>query len=149
MSQEYRVTSAGVSAAEDRSHRMRMYFIAMALRVVCVVSLFWVHGWWIILPAVGTVVLPWFAVMVGNAVAQSTREEFDAAEPLEIDAPEDNAPAAEPELIVLDVEPTRRASRPASTPHDTGTADSNTESADTAADTGTDTGTDTGNEGAA
>lgn len=145
MSQEYRVTSAGVSAAEDRSHRMRMYFIAMALRVVCVVSLFWVHGWWIILPAVGTVVLPWFAVMVGNAVAQSTREEFDAAEPLEIQAPEADAPVAEPELIVLDVEPTRRGSRPASTAPETDTATG----AGDDADTGPGAETDAGREGAA
>ena len=147
MSQEYRVTSAGVSAAEDRSHRMRMYFIAMALRVVCVVSLFWVHGWWIILPAVGTVVLPWFAVMVGNAVAQSTREEFDAAEPLEIQAPEAAAPAVEPELIVLDVEPTRRGDRPASTSPKTDTATGAGEDADTGP--GAETDADAGSEGAA
>lgn len=116
MSKEYRVTSAGVSAAEDRAHRMRMYFIAMALRVACVVSLFWVHGWWIILPAVGTVVLPWFAVMVGNAVAQTVDEEVDAPEPLELLPAEPTETAKEPDLIVLDVEPTRRSTRTASTP---------------------------------
>lgn len=112
MSKEYRVTSAGVSAAEDRSHRMRMYFVAMTLRVLCVLSLFWVHGWWIILPAVGTVVLPWFAVMVGNAVAQDTREEVDAPEPLSLLPTETTKPAPEPELIVLDVDPTRRSAKP-------------------------------------
>lgn len=109
MSKEYRVTSAGVSAAEDRAHRMRMYFVAMALRVACVVSLFWVHGWWIILPAVGTVVLPWFAVMVGNAVAQSTDQEVDAPEPLELLSAEPTELDQEPELIVIDVEPARRS----------------------------------------
>lgn len=119
MSKEYRVTSAGVSAAEDRAHRMRMYFIAMALRVACVVSLFWVHGWWIVLPAVGTVVLPWFAVMVGNAVAQTTDEQVDAPEPLELLAPEPTKPTQEPDLIVLDVEPTRRSSTTSPTPADT------------------------------
>ncbi|WP_033349759.1 DUF3099 domain-containing protein [Leucobacter salsicius] len=118
MSKEYRVTSAGVSAAEDRAHRMRMYFIAMALRVACVVSLFWVHGWWIILPAVGTVVLPWFAVMVGNAVAQTVDEEVDAPEPLELLPAEPTETVQEPELIVLDVEPTRRSTRTAATPPD-------------------------------
>lgn len=109
MSKEYRVTSAGVSAAEDRAHRMRMYFVAMALRVACVVSLFWVHGWWIILPAVGTVVLPWFAVMVGNAVAQSADEVVDAPEPLELLPAEPTEIDQDPELIVIDVEPTRRS----------------------------------------
>lgn len=114
MSKEYRVTSAGVSAAEDRSHRMRMYFIAMTLRVACVLSFFWVHGWWIVLPAVATVVLPWFAVMVGNAVAQGTREEVDAPEPLEITTPAAAPADAAPELIVMDVEPTRRSAQPTS-----------------------------------
>lgn len=119
MSKEYRVTSAGVSAAEDRAHRMRMYFVAMALRVACVVSLFWVHGWWIILPAVGTVVLPWFAVMVGNAVAQNVDEAVDAPEPLELLSGEPTEAPVEPELIVLDVEPTRRSTNagPPPTPY--------------------------------
>lgn len=109
MSKEYRVTSAGASAAEDRAHRMRMYFIAMTLRVLCVVSLFWVHGWWIVIPVVGSVVFPWFAVMVGNAVAQNTRDEIDAPEPLELLAPDSPEADVAPELIVLDVEPTRRS----------------------------------------
>lgn len=112
MAEEYSVTSAGVSAADDRAHRMRMYFIAMALRVVCVLSLLWVHGWWIIIPAVGTVVLPWFAVMVGNAVATETVEEIDAPEPLELRAPEYDDRGSAPELIVMDVEPTRRSTQP-------------------------------------
>lgn len=120
MSKEFRVTSAGVSAAEDRSHRMRMYFVAMSLRVACVLSLFWVHGWWIIIPAIGTVVFPWFAVMVGNAVAQSTTEEVDAPEPLSIATSAPDTTDPEPELIVLDVEPTRRSTstRDSDTPHE-------------------------------
>src|SRR5690554_4860116 len=69
MAKSYSVTSAGVNPAEDRAHRMRMYFIAMSLRVACVASLFWVRGWWVLLAAAGAVLLPWFAVMVGNAVA--------------------------------------------------------------------------------
>ena len=120
MSQEYRVTTAGVSAAEDRSHRMRMYFISMALRVLCVLSLFWVHGWWILVPAVGAVVLPWFAVMVGNAVAHNNGEAVEAPEPLALTsfdplpADADTAAAgdsfsASNEVIVFDVDPVRRS----------------------------------------
>lgn len=116
MAKSYSVTSAGVNPAEDRAHRMRMYFIAMALRVLCVVSLFWVRGWWILLVAAGAVLLPWFAVMVGNAVAHNAGEAPDAPEPQQLtapDRPEASAPSA-PEIIVVDVEPTRRSS---SAPH--------------------------------
>ena len=111
----YRVTSAGVNPAEDRAHRMRMYFIAMTLRLACVLSLFWVKGWWVIIPAIGAVVFPWFAVMVGNAVAHGGEEEVAVPEPLELTT---NAPVIESsddgdasQLLVVDVEPVRRSER--------------------------------------
>lgn len=119
MAKSYSVTSAGVNPAEDRAHRMRMYFIAMALRVLCVVSLFWVRGWWILLVAAGAVLLPWFAVMVGNAVAHNGGEAPDAPEPQQLAAPERpeaDAAGQAPEVIVIDVEPTRRSSAPGSAP---------------------------------
>lgn len=111
MAKSYSVTSAGVNPAEDRAHRMRMYFIAMSLRVACVASLFWVRGWWVLLAAAGAVFLPWFAVMVGNAVAHNGGEAPDAPAPLQIEgaaADEDPEGTAGP-LIVVDVEPERRA----------------------------------------
>lgn len=113
----YRVTSAGVNPTEDRAHRMRMYFIAMTLRLACVLSLFWVSGWWIIFPVVGAIALPWFAVMVGNAVAYGGEQDVSAPDPLELDAGE---PVAEPEeggvaetLLVVDVDPVRRSDQQA------------------------------------
>ncbi len=115
MAKSYDVTSAGVNPAEDRAHRMRMYFIAMTLRVACVVSLFWVRDWWVLLSAAGAIFLPWFAVLVGNAVAHGGEQVPDAPEPLQIKASE-----AEPieatdvahEVIVVDVDPERRGSHP-------------------------------------
>ncbi|WP_125099178.1 DUF3099 domain-containing protein [Leucobacter chromiireducens] len=113
MAKSVSVTSAGVNPADDRAHRMRMYFIAMVLRVLCVVSLFWVRGWWILLVAAGAVLLPWFAVMVGNAVAHGDGEAPEAPEPLQLASAEDDpAQMSEeraPEVIVIDVEPTRRS----------------------------------------
>ena len=113
MSKSYSVTSAGVNPEEDRAHRMRMYFIAMSLRVLCVVSLFWVRGWWVLLVAAGAVFLPWFAVMVGNAVAHGGGEAPDAPEPLQLSAsehPEERGEGSRPSdaVIVVDVEPARR-----------------------------------------
>lgn len=126
MAENYSVTSAGVNPAEDRAHRMRMYFIAMTLRLACVASLFWIRGWWILLAAAGAVLLPWFAVMVGNAVAHGGGEAPDAPEPLQLESAEapEREPGAEGQgtaadaLIVIDAEPIRRASTQAARPAD-------------------------------
>ncbi|WP_427868955.1 DUF3099 domain-containing protein [Leucobacter luti] len=117
MQKSFSVTSAGVNPAEDRAHRMRMYFIAMTLRVACVASLFWLRGWWVLLAAAGAVLLPWFAVMVGNAVAHNPGEAPDAPAPQQL---EGGAPAPEPvarpadAVIVVDAEPVRRGADPGS-----------------------------------
>lgn len=104
----YSVTSAGVNPAEDRAHRMRMYFVAMALRVACVASLFWLRGWWISIAVIGSIVLPWFAVMVGNAVAHGGEEDVSSLEPLQV---EGSTVAADDstDLLVVDVDPVRRS----------------------------------------
>lgn len=117
MAKSYSVTSAGVNPAEDRAHRMRMYFIAMSLRVVCVASLFWARDWWVLVAAAGAVFLPWFAVMVGNAVAHNGGEAPDAPAPLQLEggAHAESEDSDEP-LIVIDVEPERRARSTAPSP---------------------------------
>lgn len=111
----YRVTSAGVNPTEDRAHRMRMYFIAMTLRLACVLSLFWVSGWWIVFPVVGAIALPWFAVMVGNAVAYGGEQDVSTPDPLELGAGEPTGETEEPgvadTLLVVDVDPVRRSAQ--------------------------------------
>ncbi|QBE47585.1 DUF3099 domain-containing protein [Leucobacter triazinivorans] len=118
MAKSYSVTSAGVNPADDRAHRMRMYFIAMSLRVACVASLFWVRGWWVLLAAAGAVILPWFAVMVGNAVAHNGGEAPDAPAPLQIEGAADEPTSDAGTLIVVDVEPERRTRPDGFRPHD-------------------------------
>lgn len=111
MAEEYRVTSAGVTPAEDRAHRMRMYFIAMTLRVLCIVSLFWVRGWWVLVAAIGAVLLPYFAVLVANAVNHAgDGQRPEAPAPLQLEGPEPVAPAETPAetLIVIDAPADRR-----------------------------------------
>ena len=109
----YSVTSAGVNPTEDRAHRIRMYFIAMSLRVLCVVSLFWLRGWWVLVPVLGAIVFPWFAVMIGNAVAYGGERKLDAPEPQQLSAGEANVEvntdAQGADLLVVDVDPVRRA----------------------------------------
>lgn len=97
------ITSAGNNARADRAHRMRFYFISMSIRLACVASLFWVRGWWIVVPVVGGVVLPYIAVMIGNAVAANNDGDApQSVEPLALEAaPVDKGESAPP-LIVVD-----------------------------------------------
>lgn len=110
----YSVTSAGVNPTEDRAHRIRMYFIAMSLRVLCVVSLFWLRGWWVLVPVLGAIIFPWFAVMIGNAVAHGGEQKLDAPEPQQLPAGDavshKDSDDSGADLLVVDVDPVRRAS---------------------------------------
>lgn len=112
MAQQYEVTSVGVNPADDRAHRMRSYFIVMSLRVACVVSLFWVRGWWVLLVGLGAVVLPYFAVLIANAVAHNGGNDVDAPTALELTGEPTSVPVdrAEPStLIVVDAPGERRS----------------------------------------
>lgn len=128
MAQQYKVTSVGVNPAKDRAYRMRMYFATMTLRVACIVSLFWVRGPWIILVAIGAIVLPYVAVLIANAVSHVGGEAHETPTPLElasgepsaVSAAESQASAAEPAgsdapaasaLIVVDAPAERRTTR--------------------------------------
>jgi hypothetical protein len=55
---------------------MVKYSVAMGLRLVCIGLCFVTPGWWLLLPATGAVLLPYFAVVVANQVSRaSTRSE--------------------------------------------------------------------------
>ena len=45
---------------------MIRYGIAMGIRVLCVIACFFVHGWWLLLPLAGAVLLPYVAVVIAN-----------------------------------------------------------------------------------
>jgi len=60
------VTSLPVNPDEDRRRRMLQYTIAMSIRMVCVLLLFFVHGWWLLAVAIGAVVLPYIGVVLAN-----------------------------------------------------------------------------------
>jgi hypothetical protein len=60
------ITSLPPAPAADRGHRMLEYTVMMSIRVLCLVSLLWVRGGWILIPAAGAVFQPYFAVVVAN-----------------------------------------------------------------------------------
>ena len=62
------MTTARASLADDQSFRTKRYLLTMGLRTACFVLAVVTQGWvrWVF--AVGAVFLPWFAVVMANAV---------------------------------------------------------------------------------
>ena len=60
------VTDLRASATDDRRARFIKYTIAMGIRTLCVISLFFVQGWWIPVVLAAAIVLPYLAVVVAN-----------------------------------------------------------------------------------
>lgn len=111
MDQQYDVTAMGKSPSEDRTHRMKVYFIAMTVRVGCVASLFFVRGWWLLLVGVAAVVLPYFAVLVANQAAHDGGGSPETPSPLEISAAEEtSATTSVAETLIVVDEPAERRS---------------------------------------
>ena len=112
VAQQYKVTSVGVNPAKDRAYRMRVYFATMTLRMACIISLIWVRGPWIILVAVGAIVLPYVAVLVANAVSHVGGEAHETPSPLELTSGETNANST-PESLVRDASDVAESDVPA------------------------------------
>jgi len=84
--QAYLVTEARQARSAEISQRQRRYLVMMGIRVACfvvaVVAFLNNAGWLAMIPAVGAIVLPYFAVVVGNARRQtSSAAGFRAYEP--------------------------------------------------------------------
>ena len=45
---------------------MLKYSVTMAIRLLCIVVCFFVPGYWVIIPAIGAIVLPYIAVVLAN-----------------------------------------------------------------------------------
>jgi uncharacterized membrane protein YdbT with pleckstrin-like domain len=66
MAQPQSITALPESPEVDRRRRMVRYAIAMSIRVVCIIACLFVQGWWLLLPIIGAVVLPYVAVVLAN-----------------------------------------------------------------------------------
>lgn len=73
MSQIHSVTSLQDSPDADRRSRMIKYSAAMGIRLACIGACFLVSGWWLLLPALGAIFLPYFAVVTANSVSKKSR----------------------------------------------------------------------------
>lgn len=72
MNQPQSITALPESPDAERHRRMVRYFIAMAIRVVCVIACFFVQGWWLLIPVLGAVILPYIAVVLANVGSSSS-----------------------------------------------------------------------------
>jgi hypothetical protein len=77
------ITSLPESPEEDTKRRQRQYAIAMGIRVLCLLACLFVRDWWLLIPALGTVILPYVAVVLGN-VGGARRSEAVAPQALEL-----------------------------------------------------------------
>ena len=60
------ITTLPPSPDDERRSRMRKYTIAMSVRMVCILLVFVVQGWWTWFFAIGAIVLPYIAVVLAN-----------------------------------------------------------------------------------
>ena len=60
------ITELPASPDEERRARMIRYTVAMGIRMVCIVLCVVLPDWWRVIPAVGAIALPYFAVVIAN-----------------------------------------------------------------------------------
>ena len=88
------ITDAAAAHSDEMRQRMIKYAVAMGIRMVCLVLVFVVDGWFKLIPVMGAVFLPWVAVVIANG---SDRAEVHSDSLLDyVPMGELDAPAAEP-----------------------------------------------------
>ncbi|TAM69888.1 MAG: DUF3099 domain-containing protein [Microbacteriaceae bacterium] len=63
------ITSLPQAPDAERRGRVIKYSVAMGIRVLCILSILFIHGWWVLIPAAGAVFLPYVAVVIANVGA--------------------------------------------------------------------------------
>ncbi len=66
------ITSLPPSPEEEQRARMIKYTLAMSIRVVCLVLMLFVHGWWLAVCVAGAIILPYVAVVLANVGSRYT-----------------------------------------------------------------------------
>jgi Protein of unknown function (DUF3099) len=97
-SEVHSITDAATAHSEEMRQRMIKYAVAMGIRMVCLIMIFVVDGWFKLVPALGAVFLPWVAVIIANGSDKAEVHSdalLDYAPAGELEAPEAAAgPAA-------------------------------------------------------
>ncbi|WP_426995770.1 DUF3099 domain-containing protein [Pseudarthrobacter sp. N5] len=98
------ITDAAAAHSEDIRQRMIKYAVAMGIRMVCLILIFVVDGWFKIIAIAGAVFLPWIAVVIANGSDKADIHSdtlLDAAPLAELEGPADiPAGSAPPSTVV-------------------------------------------------
>lgn len=119
------ITDAASAHSEDMRQRMIKYALAMGIRMVCLILIFVVDGWFKLVMVAGAVFLPWIAVVIANGSDKAEIHSdslLDSAPLAELEGPAWPAAEAGPDDDVLqgelidndDDEPTHGEERRAS-----------------------------------
>lgn len=84
--------------------RMIKYALAMGIRMVCLVLIFVVDGWFKIIAVAGAVFLPWIAVLIANGEDKAEEHSellLDSAPMIEIESPPVPEAASDPGNEIL------------------------------------------------
>jgi len=71
------ITSLGMTPDEERHARMIKYVTAMSIRMLCFISFFFIHGWWLLIPGIGAVVLPYIGVVTANTIVHKPQPQVE------------------------------------------------------------------------
>lgn len=75
MAKQQSITSLPRSPDDDRRSRMIKYTVTMGIRLIFIVLCLFVQGWWLLVCAIGAVVLPYIAVVLANGVLRPSTTE--------------------------------------------------------------------------
>jgi hypothetical protein len=78
MAKPQSITTLPASPNDERRMRMIKYSVAMGIRMVCIILMLFVTGWWLILCVAGAILLPYFAVVVANVSSAPKRTHVEA-----------------------------------------------------------------------
>ncbi len=62
------ITSVPRSPQDDRHSRMVRYGVGMGIRMLCLVSLVFLRGWFLVIPAIIAIGAPMVLVVLANAI---------------------------------------------------------------------------------
>lgn len=70
-------TTLPLSPTDERRIRMVKYSITMGIRMVCIIAMLFVSGWWLVVCAAGAIFLPYFAMIVANVQMAPKKQEIE------------------------------------------------------------------------
>ncbi|WP_442545751.1 DUF3099 domain-containing protein [Arthrobacter sp. KN11-1C] len=98
------ITDAAAAHSDDMRERMIKYAVAMGIRLVCLILIFVVDGWFKIIAVAGAVFLPWIAVVIANGSDKAEVHSdalLDYVPAVELEAsPEEGEPPAAPVTVL-------------------------------------------------